>query len=132
MKPVGVVLPACCIAVLAIWPLAAQEAQSLLLTEVMARTQTRLEWDPMRGHGALVRGSDSVAFIVDLGVAAVNATTVFTIEPPRREGAAIRFGPTFVARAGGVPTARTVAPDRGDLHRSRPRRSRPRRGRLAR
>lgn len=99
MKPVGVVLTACCIAALAIWPLAAQEARSLLLTEVIARTQTRLEWDPMRGHGALVRGSDSVAFIVDLGVAAVNATTVFTIEPPRREGAAIRFGPTFVARA---------------------------------
>ena len=98
MKPVGVVLLACCVATLAIRSSSAQEAQSLLLTEVMTRTQTQLEWDPMRGHGALVRGVDSVAFIVDLDLAAVNFTRVFTIEPPRREGADVRFGPTFVAR----------------------------------
>ena len=87
---------AACVVVGRAW---AQETESLLLEELMTRTQTQLEWDPMRGHGALVRGTDAIAFMVDLDVAAINYQDLITIEPPRREGATVRFGPTFVARA---------------------------------
>ena len=82
----------------------AADSETVLLESVLSQTSTRLEWDPYRNQGALVRGDDILTFALGTPMAVENLSTVHSITPPRREAGTISFGGEF------LPLARTLFP----------------------
>ncbi len=77
----------------------AVSAEELFLEEILSRTGTTLEWDPYRGHGAIVRGSRILSFSLGRELAVENLAMLHRIEPPRRAEGSIVFGPRFATLA---------------------------------
>ncbi|MEX2442864.1 MAG: N-acetylmuramoyl-L-alanine amidase [Alkalispirochaeta sp.] len=71
--------------------------QTYLLEEILARTDARLQWDPYRRQGALVRGSRMLTFALDSSVAVENLFTVHRVEPPTRDRGSLKFTAEFYA-----------------------------------
>jgi N-acetylmuramoyl-L-alanine amidase len=79
--------------------LAAQDSP-ILLEEVMARTETRLQWDPYRRQGTLFRGDRVLGFALDAPFAVVDLEEIHPIAPPVRSGdGTIAFDQGFLALA---------------------------------
>lgn len=74
-------------------------AETYLLEEILSRTGTTLEWDPYRGHGSLVRGTQMLSFAVGRETAVANLQELHRIEPPRRDRGTIVFGARFQSLA---------------------------------
>ncbi len=87
------------------YPIVSQEQDTsppqdtYLLEEVLARTDTQLQWDPYRRQGALVRGSRLLTFSLDNPVAVENLFTVHRVQSPTRDRGSLRFGADFLALA---------------------------------
>jgi N-acetylmuramoyl-L-alanine amidase len=73
---------------------------SILLEEVMERTDTRLQWDPYRQQGTLFRGDRVLGFALDAPFAVVDLETIHRVSPPVRSGdGSIAFDQSFLALA---------------------------------
>lgn len=69
------------------------------LETILSRTGARLQWDPYRQHGALVRGGRMLSFAVGSDRAAENLNTFVSIVPPVRENGSLVFGQDFLELA---------------------------------
>lgn len=74
-------------------------AEQVLLEEILSRTGTTFEWDPYRGHGAIIRGNQMLSFMLGRETVVVNLDSLHRVEPPRRERGSISFGPRFESLA---------------------------------
>ncbi len=66
------------------------------LSQLLERTEARLQWDPYRGQGALVRGTDVLAFSLSSNAALVNFRQSVAVPAARREGGELRFTRDFL------------------------------------
>ena len=90
--------------VVAIFPATAQSESAtsipgVTLERILSETNSRFQWDPYRGHGALIRGGRMLTFSTGLDVAVENLERVHRITPPRRDGGTLRFDDAFLALA---------------------------------
>ena len=74
-------------------------ASPVSLEEVLSRTGARLQWDPYRQQGALVRGGRMLSFALGSTTAVQDLSAVHRVEPPRRDGGTLEFGQDFLALA---------------------------------
>ncbi|MDA3950504.1 MAG: N-acetylmuramoyl-L-alanine amidase [Spirochaeta sp.] len=72
------------------------------LSEILERTGARLEWDPYREQGALVRGDTIVTFSVGSEIAVVDLNLIEEISPPARRDGSLVFSRDFLSFALGL------------------------------
>ena len=77
--------------------LASQEpsGDAILLEQLLAETDARLQWDPYRGQGALVRGERILSFQLNSPLAVENLSRLHRIEQPARQQGTLVFGQQF-------------------------------------
>ncbi len=69
------------------------------LEEILASTDSVLQWDPYRAQGTLVRGSSMLSFSVGETVAVENLARIHRIAAPRRSDGTLVFDAGFLALA---------------------------------
>jgi N-acetylmuramoyl-L-alanine amidase len=77
----------------------ATEETGYFLEEILDRTQTRLQWDPYREHGAILRGDQMISFVAGREIAVVNYSVLYRITAPRRVEGSIVFERDFLELA---------------------------------
>ena len=73
--------------------------EDVYLEEILASTDSVLQWDPYRSRGTLVRGSSMLSFSVGEVVAVENLARIHRIDPPRRSEGTLVFDDDFLTLA---------------------------------
>lgn len=74
-------------------------AQDVSLDRILSRTDTRLEWDGVRGHGMLVRGTDNLSFTLHSATAVENGDLLHRVGRPVRRDGELFFTDSFFQQA---------------------------------
>lgn len=80
---------------LPVLPVAGQE-NAVTLERILDRTGARLQWDPWRGHGVLVRGTASLAFSLDSEAIVENGDRLHRPGPVERRDGTLIFSREFL------------------------------------
>ena len=80
-------------------PGAHEQSTEVFLEEILERTQTRLQWDPYREHGAILRGERMITFSTGRETVVVDYRDLHRVSAPRRSAGSILFDRDFLELA---------------------------------
>lgn len=75
------------------------ERDGVVVSEVLLRTGGRLQWDPYRRQGAIVRGATILTFAIGESYAVGNLNDIYRVEPPALQDGTIVFSQEFFGLA---------------------------------